>query len=84
LLLMRAAHAVIFICGRTGTLNEFTICYEDGRLGGVLEGTGGTSAMIKNIIEKSNKEGPEVIYDSDPEKLVNRLIKLIDEKEKVG
>lgn len=83
LLLMRAAHAVIFICGRTGTLNEFTICYEDGRIAGILEGTGGTSAMIEEILEKSDKEGPEVIYDPDPEKLVERLIKLIDKKKKV-
>jgi len=80
LLLMRAADAVIFICGRTGTLNEFTICYEDGRIGGVLEGTGGTSDMIKDILEKSNKEGPEVIYDEEPDKLVERLVKLIDKK----
>lgn len=80
LLLMRAADAIIFICGRTGTLNEFTICYEDGRLAGVLEGTGGTSAMIKDIIEKSDKEGPKVIYDTDPVQLVDRLVELIEEK----
>jgi len=82
LLLMRAADAIIFICGRTGTLNEFTICYEDGRIGAVLEGTGGTSDMIRDIIESSNKEGPEVIFDTDPEKLVDRLIQLIDKKKK--
>lgn len=80
LLLMRAADAIIFICGRTGTLNEFTICYEDGRVAGVLEETGGTADMIRDIIEVSDKEGPEVIYDTDPEQLVDRLIEVVEKK----
>lgn len=80
LLLMRSADAVIFICGRTGTLNEFTICYEDERLSGVLENTGGTADMIRDVVANSHKEGPKVIYDTDPVKLVDRIIKLIDEK----
>lgn len=80
LLLMKAADAVIFICGRTGTLNEFTICYEDKRLSGVLEGTGGTADMIREIIRKSHKRGAKVIYDKKPKKLVKRIVKEIEKR----
>ena len=57
LLLTRASDAVIFICGRMGTLNEFTIAFEDGKPLGVLEGTGGTADIIKELIVKSYR-GP--------------------------
>lgn len=84
LLLMKAADAVIFICGRTGTLNEFTICFEDGRLSGVLEGTGGTADMIRKIVKATHKGQGKIIYDRDPKRLVERLIREIDrEKEKL-
>src|SRR3989338_10117013 len=33
--------AAIFIQGRIGSLNEFTICYDCGKLIGLLSGTGG-------------------------------------------
>ena len=43
LLLVRSADAVIEVCGRIGTLNEFTIAFEDQKPVGVLEHCGGTS-----------------------------------------
>ena len=78
--LMRMADAVIFICGRIGTLNEFTICFEDNRLMGVLEGTGGTADEIKHIIEMANKGPGRIIYSKDPEELVKKICKAIDEE----
>ncbi len=82
--LMRMTDAVIFICGRMGTLNEFTICFEDDRLIGVLENTGGASDMIAQVVEGANKGPGRIIYDSDPKKLVSKLCKAIDEeKEKM-
>jgi uncharacterized protein (TIGR00725 family) len=82
LLLMKAADAVIFICGRTGTLNEWTICFEDQRLMGVLEGTGGTADMIKNIVKAAHKGPGKIIYDKNPKRLVERLIKAIDREKR--
>jgi hypothetical protein len=82
ILLMRAADAVIFICGRTGTLNEFTICFEENRLSGVLEGTGGTADMIREIVGVAHKSRGRVVYDTDPKKLVAKLIKLISKGRK--
>src|SRR3989338_4933008 len=72
LLLTRAADAVIIICGRIGTLNEFTIAYEDKKPLGVLTGTGGMSDMVKGIVEKSYRDrgSSGIIFDSDPKSLL--------------
>lgn len=78
--LMRMSDAVIFICGRIGTLNEFTICFEDHRLMGVLEGTGGMADEIKGIIKVANKGPGRIIYDKDPKKLVEKIFKEVDKE----
>lgn len=83
LLLTRSADAVITICGRIGTLNEFTIAFEDHKPIGVLEGTGGFADEIKHIIEIGHRGKGKIVYDSDPKKLIEKLIVLI-EKDKKG
>ncbi|OGZ58343.1 MAG: hypothetical protein A3B96_02020 [Candidatus Spechtbacteria bacterium RIFCSPHIGHO2_02_FULL_43_15b] len=83
LFLIRACDAVIVICGRMGTLNEFTIAFEDGKPIGVLEGSGGTADMIREIIERTRKGSGQIVYDKDPKVLVEKVIKLVEEgKEK--
>ncbi len=82
LLLVRTTDGVIEVCGRIGTLNEFTIAFEDKKPTGVLEGTGGTTAMIREIIETAHRGEGKVVYDEDPKTLVEKVIELID-KEKV-
>ena len=82
LLLTRSADAVILICGRMGTLNEFTIAFEDRKPIGVLEGTGGASDMIREIVKKSHRGPGKIVYDSDPKTLLLKLLKLV-KKEKV-
>lgn len=79
LIFIRACDAVIFICGRIGTLNEFTIAFEDDKPIGILTETGGITTEIDHILEVSKRGHGRVIFDSDPNKLVNRLIKLIKE-----
>lgn len=83
LLLTRAADAIIIICGRMGTLNEFSIAYEDNKPIGVLEGSGGTADMIPKIVEKSHRGPGKIIYDSQPRALIEKLIPMID-KERIG
>ncbi len=73
----RAADGVVIISGRIGTLNEFSIAYEDGKPIGVLEGSGGTADLIRSLLSKPHRKGAPVVYDKDPEKLVKKLIKLI-------
>jgi len=83
LLLTRSSDAVVIICGRIGTLNEFTIAFEDQKPIGVLVNTGGTADMVKLIVKNSHRGLGKIVYDSDPKRLISKLIKLID-KEKEG
>ena len=80
LLLTRMADAVIVGCGRMGTVNEFTIAFEDKKPIGILEGDWETDELVKTIIEKSHRAEEmkgKIIYSSDPEELVNKIIELI-------
>lgn len=79
LLLTRAADAVIFVCGRIGTLNEFTIAFEDQKPLGILTDTGGAADMIQEIVARSYKPYTKIVYDSDPATLVEKVIGLIDQ-----
>ena len=81
LLLTRASDAVITICGRMGTLNEFTIAFEDKKPQGVLVGSGGVADMLEDIVKKAYRPSNKVVYHKDPKELVANVIQLI-EKEK--
>jgi uncharacterized protein (TIGR00725 family) len=78
LLMTRSSDAVIISCGRIGTLNEFTIAFEDRKPIGVLIGTGGMAERIKEIVESSGRKSQRIIYEKEPKKLVEELIKLIE------
>lgn len=83
LLLVRSSDASLIICGRMGTLNEFTIAFEDGKPIGVLSGTGGTLDLIDEIIDESNRKNPGgVIFDENPKTLVEKLLARIEEMKK--
>ncbi len=82
LLLTRSSDAVFVGCGRIGTINEFTIAYEDDKPIGVLEGDWETDEVLKNIMEKGKRPNDKVVFDSDPKRLVEKIIKLV-EKDKV-
>lgn len=75
LILTRSADAVIVICGRIGTLNEFTVAFEDKKPLGILIGSGGIADEIKELTEVAHKHECDVFYESDPEKLVRGLIR---------
>lgn len=82
LLLTRSADAVIIICGRMGTLNEFTIAFEDKKPIGVLTETGGMSDFYDDVVEKAKRGPGKIIYDSDPKTLVEKVLELV-KKEKI-
>jgi uncharacterized protein (TIGR00725 family) len=77
LFLTRSSDAVIIGCGRWGTMNEFTIALEDGKPIGVLEGSGGSTELIPEIIEKSHRGSGNIVYDTDPKKLVEKVLELV-------
>lgn len=83
LLLTRSADAIIVICGRMGTLNEFTIAFEDAKPIGVLEGTGGTADMIREIVARSHRGPGRIVYDSNPKRLLEKLLKLVKKEKNV-
>ena len=82
LILTKAADAVIEICGRIGTLNEFTIAFEDKKPIGILTSTGGTSAEIEHILRVSKRGKKDIIFDDDPTRLVKRIIALLKKKDR--
>lgn len=82
LLLTRAADAIVVACGRMGTLNEFTVAFEDQKPIGVLTGTGGMADEMQDIVAKSHRTHSGIVYDSDPKKLIEKLLPLI-KKDKV-
>lgn len=81
LLLTRSSDAIIITCGRMGTLNEFTIAFEDNKPIGVLVGTGGVADEVKGIIEKAHRGPGKVIFDGNPKTLVEKVIAAV-KKEK--
>ena len=80
LLLTRSADAVVFGCGRMGTLNEFTISFEDEKPMGVLKGSWDTDELFQEIVERSRRGPGKIVYDSDPKTLVEKVIVLINEE----
>ena len=85
LLLTRASDAVIIGCGRIGTINEFTIAFEDKKPIGILEGKWATDEVIKFMLEKAHRPNDKIIFDSDPKALVERVIEIVKrEKQEYG
>jgi uncharacterized protein (TIGR00725 family) len=72
---VRTADIVLIIGGATGTLNEFTIAYDEGKIIGVLEGSSGVTDHIREIVRFCNKPTTGVVFFSDdPEKLVEQCM----------
>lgn len=82
LILTRSSDAVFIGCGRIGTINEFTVAYEDGKPIGILEGEWQTDEVIKHIIKASNRVNNKIVFDKDPKSLVEKVIKLVLEEKK--
>ncbi len=47
---IRSCDMVVIAGGRTGTLGELAIAYDEGRLIGVLTGTGGITELVESNI----------------------------------
>jgi uncharacterized protein (TIGR00725 family) len=77
LLMVRSSDATIIVDGRMGTLNEFTGSYEEYHITGVLEGSGGVADEVRRILKIAGKGGRKVIFDTDPERLVEKIIEEI-------
>ena len=75
--LVRSCDIVIFIAGSTGSLNEFTIAYDEGKVIGALTGTGGVADEIKQLTETFTKHTKaQIFYDDDPVRLVDKCLRV--------
>ncbi|MEK7558662.1 MAG: protein containing YHS domain protein [Patescibacteria group bacterium] len=78
LLFTRSCDAIFIGCGRIGTIHEFTIAYEDNKPIGILEGDWDMDEVLKNIMDKSNRVNNRIIFDSNPKRLVEKIIELVE------
>ncbi len=73
---IRSSDMVVIVGGRSGTLGEFAIAYDEGKLIGILEGTGGITDHIPEIVSSFKKNsGARLIYSSDPSELIQEMAK---------
>ena len=72
---IRSSDGIVIVSGGIGSLNEFTIAYEEGRPIAILTGTGGISDSIPHIVEDlcMRKLAPNLVFDGDPAKLLDKL-----------
>jgi len=80
LLMVRSSDAVVFGCGRISVVNEFAIAYKENKPIGILQGGWMTDKLLKEIIDQSHDEARTIIFDKDPRRLVEQLVKAIKEK----
>ncbi len=72
---VRSCDIILIVGGRSGTLGEFAIAYDEGRPIGVLEGTGGVADHVDDFLPVIQKgTGSKITFDSDPRKLVERCV----------
>lgn len=79
LILTRSSDAVLVGCGRLGTLNEFTIAFEDQKPIGVLEGDWDMDETIREIIARAHRGNGKIVYSADPRELLDKVVELIEQ-----
>src|SRR5713226_2835751 len=73
--LVRSCDVVLFISGSIGSLNEFTIAYDEGKVIGCLIGTGGVADEIEKILKTLQKQtAARVFYNEQPESLLDACL----------
>lgn len=78
---IRSSDMVDIFGGRSGTLGEFAIAYDEGKLIGVLKGSGGITSEIPDLIDSFGKDtGAEIISEADPEVLIEGLLNAYTER----
>jgi uncharacterized protein (TIGR00725 family) len=81
--LVRSSDALITVGGRMGSLHEFSTALESRKVCGVLLGSGGLADYIPTLLENIDAPGSkDVIYDTDPKRLVEKVISTLNERYK--
>ncbi len=82
LLLTRSSDALLFGCGRIGTIHEFTVAFEDRKPLGIFEADWEMDEVLKVILEKSHRPHDHVIFNQDPKALVEKIITMVEQGRK--
>ena len=78
---MHTSEMVVVAGGHAGTLGELAIAYVEGKIIGVLMGIGGASKIVRQVLRTCHSHnGPPVLYDHDPHRLVTRMMTLYQER----
>ena len=73
--LVRSCDVVLVIAGSIGSLNEFTIAYDEGKVIGCLTGTGGVADEAEKIVRTLPKQtNARVFYLDDPVELLETCL----------
>ena len=81
--LVQSSDALITVGGRFGSLHEFTTALQSRMPCGVLLGSGGTADIIPELMEKLESVNHDtLIYDTDPDRLVKKIIAVLDKENK--
>jgi len=73
--LVRSCDIVLFIAGAMGSLNEFTIAHDEGKIIGCLTGSGGVADESEYLLQKFAKRTKACLFQSDdPEQLLDLCI----------
>ena len=77
--LVRSCEVVLFVAGAMGSLNEFTIAHDEGKIIGCLTGTGGVADESEFLLQKFGKRTTtaRVFTNDDPEKLIEQCLQSI-------
>ncbi len=79
--LVRSSDAVITIGGRMGSLHELATALESHKVCGVLMGSGGLADFVPTLLANIDSPGADdVIYDTDPDRLLDKVIEALDKK----
>lgn len=79
--LVRSSDAVLTVGGRMGSLHELATALESRKVCGILLGSGGLADYVPTLLDNIEAPGArDVIYDTDPARLVQKVIEALDKK----
>lgn len=82
---IRSCDIVCIVGGRSGTLGEFSIAYDEGKLIAVLKGTGGIAEHVAEIVAMVQKQTQaDLVYSHSPQDLIERAIQKHYERVRSG
>lgn len=78
---VRTGDIVVVVGGRSGTLGEFSIAYDDGNVICALLGTGGIADQLETVVGLIDKNtGTEMVYSADPADLLDQALAIHDRR----